>query len=60
MSIHRTAVTDTRAPRRRPNTSRIKTVRVNSLVWHEARRLAQGNARRLTIIDAETVIVRNR
>lgn len=38
----------------------VTTVTVNRLVWAEARKIVGADVQRITILDANTVIVRNR
>lgn len=55
--VHRSgAVRTPRNPRR--TVAAVEVIRVHPLVMREALRLAQGDARRLSIVDASTVIVR--
>jgi hypothetical protein len=55
--LHRTAAL--RNPRRQPRRQTVHTIRVVTAVWARALQLADGDARRLRIIDAENVLVLN-
>jgi hypothetical protein len=55
--LHRTAAL--RNPRSQPKRQTVQTIRVVTAVWARALQLADGDTRRLRIIDAENVVVLN-
>jgi hypothetical protein len=57
--LHRTAALRASQARKPPRSAHVTTVRVAAVVMAEALRLAEGDPRRLRIIDASTVLVSN-
>jgi hypothetical protein len=57
MNIHRNAAAKT--PKRKPRqlNGPVESIVVDRRVWKEALRLAEGNPRRLRIVDEKTVVV---
>lgn len=57
--VHRNGAVKMPKNEKKRSGGKVITVIVNRLVWAEALRVSGGNRRRIKIIDAETVIVRN-
>jgi hypothetical protein len=57
--LHRDAALRT-GRRRPPRPGPVQAITVNRAVWREVLRLAAGDARRIQVIDGQTVVVHNR
>ena len=57
MMVHKYAAA--RMQRRGTPVYRVTVIKVRPMVWREALRLSNGDPRRIVIIDAETVVVKN-